>query len=1167
MAIEAVSIPLPPSSGEEDDGASSALSAIDFNVTHTVSMQAAITTAAKALVQAASQVPQDVLHREASEAGSSFSVSFPLLQEYCAVHVSPRVTQILTLPSNAARASVEELLSGSRKSASRRRGLAVLVGIFAFARAELDSPASLSAPLARSAGWLSFKRDKRRVDAVTENTAGGTLADYLPRDMQYGRERIEWPGEAFVEVRSVVEYDALMDALFHSVTFQKIQNRCSLHICAMLVTLPSIDSSAAAHVMCSTWLLDPRHVEEFAATRTTNQPSAVQRCLSHLGLSHADIRRCRAPHPCSLMVAARRYDELLERSSAIHRLLMGFATASKRLLAPSRSTPTSMAEARSTQPVVPPPPPPPSRTAYSHTQTSFSDAGAQAERGDDRDSNPLPEGISAGYLEAAAVEAHRSSEVTELKAQLRAVGDAFDNVDRAFQRATARLSDEKSAVMRARGALQQLLQRADGMDVPRRSMDEQRKALILRLQELRAEDERVQRAAAASAASESKWHTERQRLAQAHEQEREAEIRRAAAELQALAAAQTEEEARVNLRWNEELRDLTEREEKLRATIRQDHLNAVQRRRDAEAELTARMADVARRRYDCDMAAKSLSKKKEEVALLEQQQRFHSVSVPHPSPTLNGDGENRERDDETATTTQVASSMRLPSALGLHQQLTSSTEALRRESAALTATLQEGQRKIDAHTTRLRELQEASRAAELKCAEQRDDRAKRWAAVEAHNEAHAADMRRLFAGMESYRRNGIMHEAAQLWDLLVAAEMHGWVTALETSEDRLMREMRHKCREDVFGVERRLHELEAIRSTVASQFSAMQQRLDETHAKHQTLRLEADENLGRARAEELMLISFLQDRPTVTTVDHHQQQLHHPTASPFPSLDEDEKAIRMKMERVRQALTGGAVAVDVMTESRRRAAGSRPSAPFAAQLAAAFRQTVGGQMKRLERLVNASSAALEAERHMVQSLNVTMNAAEEELAARQQLLERVVHQVATLEKQRTAIITRTKAAAMDLAERKRQQESLRRQLEDAFVAAKSTASQHQVDGQHHLRKLLAEEQDLQRELELRNSELMRMRASQDRLMELPTSTTTVAIELRIQREADRHAELERLIAEEEATLQLAVTSTVPHVNAYEQQQQTPRGPFSADRRISGDASHPKRHVVSPTPGM
>jgi hypothetical protein len=204
--------------------------------------------------------------------------------------------------------------------------------------------------------------------------------------------------------------------------------------------------------------------------------------------------------------------------------------------------------------------------------------------------------------------------------------------------------------------------------------------------------------------------------------------------------------------------------------------------------------------------------------------------------------------------------------------------------------------------------------------------------------------------------------------------------------------------------------------------------------------------------------------------------------------------------------------------------------------------------------------AAEGQKTASEALSATLEAKEAECDSRRELLDRVVQQVASLEKRRMEIEAQTTAAHQDLVERRRKHEEVRRHLEDAFIAARTTANHHRTEAQHHIRRLVAQEEDMTRELQSMQEDLRRLETAKAVLEEKQDAGAVVAVELRIQREVQHQEELVQLVAHEQALLDKYLRKE--NVTADAAAAAAPNPPTNL---ASTNKSTPKPRVLSPVP--
>jgi chromosome segregation ATPase len=143
---------------------------------------------------------------------------------------------------------------------------------------------------------------------------------------------------------------------------------------------------------------------------------------------------------------------------------------------------------------------------------------------------------------------------------------------------------------------------------------------------------------------------------------------------------------------------------------------------------------------------------------------------------------------------------------------------------------------------------------------------------------------------------------------------------------------------------------------------------------------------------------------------------------------------------------------------------------------------------------------------------------EGEVEERKEILQRAVAQTAALEKKVSHVSTSMSSKGMELADRRRKHEIVRRQLQEEYQLARNTAGRHRLEGQQHLRKLLAEVERWTQEVLGVQQSLREMEAAKEGLTAANPSVTVDILRSDIHREMIRQQELTRTLQEEEGVL-------------------------------------------------
>jgi hypothetical protein len=365
-----------------------------------------------------------------------------------------------------------------------------------------------------------------------------------------------------------------------------------------------------------------------------------------------------------------------------------------------------------------------------------------------------------------------------------------------------------------------------------------------------------------------------------------------------------------------------------------------------------------------------------------------------------------------------------------------------------------------------------------------------------HDDAVAVwwDMFTSFIDMERDHRSrleALEDSARSAW---LMQESDSWMGALHASEMRFTEEARERCHEDVFGIHTRIKQWTTQCDETKQHRDRCLARTDATRAKHVELRDELLGHLESIRSEELNLLMFLEGKPMAST------------GAAFPTLEEDQRQVTSSIERLRAALaTGTVVRVrgDVAKKQQRGA--------FAAQLSKNLHLTVHEMIQRVEALTAHAREAQAQSDDVLRGATGRLQLMESELGERRMILQRVVDQTAAVEKELREATSDAASASEEMVSRKSRHEAARRQLQTDFIAARETAMLHRAEGHAHVRKLEEEEERVTEKLLAASKALRELEELRNDLELQNPQATKDALEMRIQREVLRQAELQTIL--------------------------------------------------------
>lgn len=954
-------------------------------------------------------------------------------------------SRYLLLPTVPSRSLVESFLSRD----TRRAPLDIMlsIGIFAFPGPQLsEEPLSLAEPLATSIGVI----EPNTLGAAAKERAAVSLQSFLPAGgLRVGRPR--WHEGGFVELRSVVEYDALVDALFRSASFQRVLSLCSVQVVLKRLVLPHQSAHVTPIALDSLWLLAPKHAAEFAFTRTTHHPSVVASSTRHYSMDAST--RCAAPSIASLMITATSMRELLDQSSWVHDVVLGGSAVSGKFFAPPDTTSLHGGDGYYH----------PVHTEDRSSYVGDSEAVSRpALRVDPSADHVLPHGGDVRYA---------------LQREMERLGRQLDDGESTFQKALATRNTEAQRLKDGKDKLRTLQAALEAQQHAREAADRLRKERVLDLTAKRDDVASLHRSTEELAARNNEAQVHQRTSAKSLEDRRSALLAEHKADLARLAAEwqcdfeRAEQSMKVEMQHAEDT-----------CTKELSHLRDTLAAKEAEwkrneSVLTTAMASDAAARSSCESLAKQL-----ESADHDKEQLLHQLrgilSPEHATIASTGGPLHQVVDSYGSLADSELRGLQ-----DIQRQLEQRHQSLSTLKAELSAET--------AHHDRLaRDLQEAV-----------NSRTHLINSFHVEADSHWADMISCFVGLEGHHRRRIEAMEGSARSMWSAQESDSWVSALHSAELRFTDEARQRCHEDVFGITSRIKQWSTQCEEARLVRDRCSERLHAARKKHDDLRNELLGHLESIRGEEHNLLNFLEGKPMLST------------GASFPSLEEDERQVRNSIERLRAALATGAV-VRVRGEGP---SSKKPRAAFAAQLSKSMHVTVQDMIQRVEALTTVAREEQTKSHDALQRVQRRLDVVESELEERRLILQRVVGQTAEVEKQLLDINSNAAAASEEIVQRKARHETIRRQLQADFIAARETSMLHRAEGQAHIRKLVEEEEALAERLV---SAARSMRELDELKTELelqnPQATRDV-LELRVKREVARQSELLHILQTEHQT--------------------------------------------------
>lgn len=1070
----------------------------DVELLHSRDPMGALAMASKVAVLTSNAAAEEFV-----AAGPSSSVLE--IRENTTVVLGKMSTRYLLLPTVPSRSLADSLLSKGGRSAAAT-DVVLSIGLFAFPSSSLqqEPPLSLAVPLAASTGMI----EPPSLQASARDRAAVSLESYLPAGgLRVGRQRFHEDG--FVEVRSVVEYDAIIDGLFASPSFQKVLSFCSVQVVFKRV-VPDRTASAergrptmSPVALDSLWLLAPRHAAEFAATRTTHHPLVVASCTRHYALRGAV--QCGAPYISSVMITAASMRELLDQSSWVHDVVLGGSTTSSKYF-PPESKDTDHDDNWLSRDTARP------RADSAHVQRHVALQQEQQEAG--------------GYLSDAADMDPSITAVVTMRHELERLGKELDQGEAAFQKSLTTRTVEANRLKQAKAQLYNLQQSLDQHRSAKEAADAQRKELAIDLSALREEVASLQRGMEVQLNQSHQTDELHLKSATSLEQRREETIARHAAEVTQV----TKEWKRERHLLEQELREDERREhETIAAELSQlqQVLNAKQLEwKHRESDLTKGMSAGATSLATLDSLRTQLSTVNHRRDLLLSQLRG-IISPEHATIATTG--------GPLLQITEAHIAMCDAEERALHDV----DRAISERNDTLSA-LQSSVATANAEADRLTtEVSDAVAARKHEISNLQDDAVAVW-----------WDMMTSFAQLERDHRARIEaaeSSAASGWSM---AESDSWLGALHAAEMRFTEEARQRCHEDVFGIATRIKQWTTQCDATRQHRDRCTERMVTTQAKHATLRDELLGHLENIRGEEHNILRFLDGKPMGST------------GASFPTLEDDQHQVSTSIERLRAALATGTV-----VRIRGDVAKKQPRHAFAAQMAKSLHVTVDDMLQRLEALIGYAREEQSQSSDVLAGASRRLRDMEAELEDRKAILQRVVEQTASGERGLREVTSEAASASEELLARKTRHEAVRRQLQADFIAARETAMLHRAEGHTHLRKLNEEEEILTAKLITATKHLRDLEELKVELELQNPQATKDTLELRIQREVARQAELQMILDLEQATSRDAprppqTVPLTPHVLSL---LSTP-GPTPSTPHQGNESHHSTQHrgIVSPS---
>lgn len=1062
---------------------------VDVSLIQTRDALSAMAVASKVLIAARRQRREHEAQLMIRNSANSYqpSVIAPDVLESASVVAGATCTaRCLLVPTTCSRSMAEHILDDLRVKYSSNSLL--LVAIFAFPKGTLQHPTSLAPPLARAIQLVPSS------NAATNGAKRPLFDENLIQGLHFGRaRRLDGP---FVELRGLVEYDALIDALFDSSSFKAVLAMCTIQVVFKVVDTDSMASTSSPNPtpslrpqsLFSCWYLHPKHHDEFVATRTTSRHEIVDSSNQHLNLTPTTQHfRLRAPRIDVVVVMALTLKELLAMSSFAHSLIIGSGKDADLYIAPPTRT-ESFEVRRATAT---------SRPAHEEGRGSVFDKDVVSEElievqssAPSRSSSRHGQVQQALHLADEATTTLQSIEEVKLLQEIKRVGLEFDRAERRFQEAVAQRDIEKKRLAEDKRLLLEMRAELTAIAEDRSIADSERKELTLRLAEAHDELDRVEKQSLQHSNEKSAMTRERREASSKAEARRAEIIRQQDEDIKKLMQDHREELQRVTVDHQKAAETEATTEQHLHEQLQREHERKKDEWRRAEEGLTRLLATATTLNVQLDELKGELALQRRGLADVEAKLRScgvrQDISATSAFAIL---GHERERLDRTSS-----------DAVKLRGEAEQKKKTLH-ELEQLTA---QRQSELDALQTQLANL--------------RFDYNTSSADHDAECKTLVSQLPQYFFTIEAFRRMQLRLEEDHSRLRLRHEEVRLWSTVLHATELRFIEAAKRECRDNVFAYDSRFKALEMSKGEALAQLVKAQSKLDATRKQHREMDEEMRRHLITARDEERSLSAFVKGRVMPST------------GSQFPSLVQDEQQLSESIGRIRECLSSGCVVLsaqgaqemsNLRTGKPARSGldiNSKSSFPMAANRSKTFHVAVSDLREQLEFLVEATKedcekAVLE-HRHSLDKLA----AMERDLEERKAILDRAVLQTSQSEKQLATITASSMSKTEEIVERKRQHEAMRKQLQEEYMLAQETAARHRRDGLTHLRHLKAHEEKLQQQVSGSVSDLSRVQDVLDTVTAKHPEGAVTALRLRIEREKQRHEELKEVIAAEMALM-------------------------------------------------
>ncbi|CUG87423.1 kinesin, putative [Bodo saltans] len=998
-------------------------------------------------------------------------------------------SRYLLVPTVPSRSLVESFVSRDA-----RRGAAadviLTIGLFAFPAQSLqqEPPLSLAVPLATSTRLI----EQHSLQAAARERAAVSLESYLPAGgLRIGRQRYFEDG--FVEIRSVVEYDALIDALFHSPSFQRVLPFCSVQVVLKRV-LPERSSSLpmgadrgrpvmAPLALDTLWLLAPRHAAEFASTRTTHHPTVVTQSTRHYSVGPA--AHCAAPHIASVMITATSMRDLLDQSSWVHDVVLGGSVASSKYFTPVEETYSDSTWLLAQ----------PQRQPYHQDQQQTAERAGADDVRRARDAQSLQEEL---FVDPTA------ATIATLGTELERLGKQLDAGESTFQKSLATRTTEAARLKRSKDQLSELSVTLEQQRAAKEEADKRRKELVIDLTSLRGDVASLQRGLEQLVVQMQNAQELQSKSAMTIEERRSALAAQHAQEMTQLSrdikkeAAQVEQSLRSDERHHHEI--IASEIAHLNEVHASKHLEWKQH----EAALTKGMSTDAESLVSLDALAKQLTTVEHYKEKLLHQLRG-MISAEHATIAATGGPLQQVVEAHATLCDEAEREVHLQ-----ERRFKERTDALTSLQAAAT----QNHADIDLLG---KDVSEATASRKFRTSNLHDDAVAVWWDMFASLVEMERDHRTRIDALESSGRSSWLMQ-----------ESDSWVNALHSSEMRFTEEARERCHEDVFGIRTRIKQWETQCEETRQHRDRCVARTEATRSKHMALRDELLGHLESIRGEEHNLLMFLEGKPMAST------------GATFPTLEEDQRQVTSSIERLRAALATGTVVRIRGEVSKKQQRGA-----FAAQLSKNLHLTVQDMIQRVESLTAHAREAQSESEDLLRGASSRLQVMESELEERKIILQRVVDQTAGVEKDLREVTSDAASASEEILARKSRHEAARRQLQTDFIAARETAMLHRAEGHAHIRKLEQEEETLTEKLVAATKSLRDLEDLRNDLELQNPQATKDALELRIQREISRQDELQTILE-----IEMQAASTV--LRQQQQQQKPPIAMSIGDAGFNAD---------------